>query len=512
MASLPTPAGHFLKNVALIIISLLLLPLDTSIFVTLDILNRVRTRIYGNNGVIKRIPADKRKTVLITGVNMTKGIVLARLFHRAGHKVIAADTNRLAPGRLSRAVSRFHVLPRSNHEMGAEDPYIKRLVSVVQDEEVDLWVSASDVNGAMADALAKEVIERQTDAKAVQFGEQAINTLHEKDVFMQHTKDLGLTIPDTEVVHDRESVLSFLQQRGGLELKPGGTQYLVKPIGVDDLGRNDMPLLPLSSEADTRSRIDAMSFAQSEKPAYVMQQFVSGAEYCTHALIVRGEVRSFVACPSSDMLMHYTALPATTALHRAMLEFTQRQASSFGKDLTGHMSFDFLVKNTPPSPQGEKGADGVVEGEEEKLTLYPIECNPRVHTAIVLLKDTIDTVDEYLSVLSPTRRTRRLSSINFIPTHPQQYYWIGHDLANLVLYHLFLTVVVGTMTPSEYCDSLRLFADHVMNWKDGLFELWDPWPCWWLYHVYWPLQFVGYLLKGRWHKINVSTGKAFKAA
>ncbi|KAH8180205.1 ATP-grasp enzyme-like protein [Sarocladium implicatum] len=499
MASLPTPAGHLLKNIALLAISLLLLPLNTAIFLAIDLLSR----LTANHGVVKSIPRENRKTILVTGVNMTKGLVLARLFHKAGHRVIGADTNPLAPGRLSRALDEFHVLPRSDAS-GVEDPYIKSLLAIIQKDSVDLWVSASDVNGAMADALAKDLVEKQTSAKAVQFGDEAISTLHEKDTFMKHTESLGLTIPDSEVVRDRESVISFLTKRGGLEKKQGGVQYLVKPIGVDDLGRNDMPLLPLDSEKETLQRIEAMPFPKTDKPAYIIQQFITGPEYCTHALIVRGQVRSFVACPSSDMLMHYTALPASSALHRAMLEFTQKQAASFGDGLTGHMSFDFLIQ------QGEEMR--MEEKMEESPTLYPIECNPRVHTAVVLLRDTLDTVDSYISVLSPSSTSRPLSSIDFIPSHPQQYYWIGHDLVELVLYHLYLTVVVGTMTPSQYCESLRVFANHVVNWQDGLLETWDPWPCWWLYHVYWPVQFAGYLFNGRWHKINVSTGKAFKAA
>lgn len=503
MATLPTPAGHLLKNIALILISLLLLPLNTAIFFSVDVFTRLAGRISGSNGVVKQIPDESRKTILVTGVNMTKGIVLARLFHKAGHRVIGADTNPIAPGRLSRALDEFHVLPRSDAS-GVKDPYIRQLLAIIEDESVDLWVSASDVNGAMADALAKDMVEEQTKAKAVQFGEEAISTLHEKDSFMKHTESIGLTIPDSEVVRDRESIISFLQKRGGLEQKSGGVQYIVKPIGVDDLGRNDMPLLPLASESETRLRIDAMPFPRTDKPAYIIQQFISGPEYCTHALIIRGQVRSFIACPSSDMLMHYTALPATSALHRAMLEFTQTQAASFGEGVTGHMSFDFLIQQNETTRMDEK------MGETPKL--YPIECNPRVHTAVVLLKDTIDTVDSYLSVLSPSTKRLPLSSITFVPSHPQQYYWIGHDLVELVLYHLYLTVVSGTMTPSQYCESLRIFANHVINWQDGLFETWDPWPCWWLYHVYWPLQFAGYLVKGRWHKINVSTGKAFQAA
>ncbi|KAG9590125.1 hypothetical protein KCU90_g14242, partial [Aureobasidium melanogenum] len=47
-------------------------------------------------------------------------------------------------------------------------------------------------------------------------------------------------------------------------------------------------------------------------------------------------------------------------------------------------------------------------------------------------------------------------------------------------------------------------------WKDGTYEIWDPLPAWWLYHVYWPFQFAKSLVTGfKWSRINVSTTKMF---
>jgi catechol O-methyltransferase len=46
-----------------------------------------------------------------------------------------------------------------------------------------------------------------------------------------------------------------------------------------------------------------------------------------------------------------------------------------------------------------------------------------------------------------------------------------------------------------------------------MFEVWDPLPFWWLYHVYWPAVFWGRACgggSGRWSRVNVSTGKVFE--
>ena len=498
---------HKLKNLFLLSLSLILLPIDTALILGVDLWSRY----HGFNTARKQqpVPAALRKTILVTGVGMSKGLALARQFHSAGHRVVGADFHRLSPGRVSAAIDVFHRLPWPRKTPLAEDedieddPYALALLEIVKEEGVDLWVSVSDVNTAIQDALAAGMVESQTSAKACQLNAKYVRILHEKDLFMQYTKNLGLPVPDTQVVSTRPAVVDFLVKRGGLKMTPGAKRYLLKPVGVNDIARYDMPLLPLASEQETLRRIDSVPMEGAD--AFIMQEFIPGPEFCTHALVVRGQVRSFVACPSSELLMHYKALPSDTLLSKSMLAFTEKVASTCGEDFTGHVSFDFLV---PLAQQGDGPKDG------DNLQIYPIECNPRVHTAVVLFNKTPEVVGEYLSILEPgessaTGGSKTNGTEPIIPKDPDNYYWIGQDFVERLLYPAFEQALRRAL-PKQSGD-VRSFVEHVQYWKDGTFEVWDPWPWWWLYHIYWPVQFLGYLAWGRWHKINVSTGKAFQA-
>jgi catechol O-methyltransferase len=530
--------GHLFKNAFLLALSLFFLPIDSAVTIATSILPKLN--IVSKN---EQPPTNgPRKTVLITGMSMSKGLVLARLFHRAGHRVVGADIHPLAMGRVSSSLDKFYVLPRvssssddasSEEEMEDEDdPYVLRLLGIVKKEDVDLWISVSDVNAAMRDAVARDVIEAHTKAKAVQLGPRDVRTLHEKDAFMEHTRGLGLPVPDSDVVSSKAAVIDFLNKRGGLRLKEGGRQYVLKPIGVDDVARNDRVLLPLATEQETLRRLDGVhafraasttspdkSFAEAaaypERPAFMMQEFIHGREFCTHALVVKGRVRAFTACPSSGLLMHYTAMPEDTPLCGAMLAFTRIMAGAGGEEWTGHVSFDFIVQarhhHGESSSSSSVGKEKAGEDEEELGKIYPIECNPRVHTAIVLFNDTPRLVDEYLSVLDDEQHASNDEPV-FPATTNTQYYWIGQDLIERVAHPLYLHFFSRRVTHAQLWESVRSFAQHVAYWKEGTFETWDPWPWWWLYHVYWPSRFVTFMLKGEgWDAINVSTGKAFKA-
>ncbi|KAM5350731.1 hypothetical protein ACJ41O_007236 [Fusarium nematophilum] len=486
-------ASHFLKNLLLLVLSIVLLPTDVAIALGAFLWHLLTSPPKPRDDLDK-------VTVLVTGVNMAKGLSLARIFHRQGHRVIGADCQPLSPGRVSCAIDAYHRLPEPSDlsQTNVNDGYLNRLLDIVHAEGVDLWISVSDVTAAIEDAAVKEIVEARTGAKAMQFGVQDVRRLHEKDSFIEHTKSLGLAVPTTEKVANKEAIVAFLERHGGLELKPGAKRYLVKPVGVDDIARFAMPLLPLENLEDTLRRIDSIPFKHS-KCSFIIQEFISGAEFCTHSLVIRGRVCAFVACPSADVLMHYSALPEDSPLGKAMLDFTVKQAEAGGDNFTGHLSFDFLVKR-----EDEYGVEKIV-------TVYPIECNPRVHTATVLFNNTPSIVDEYLSVLSVATPQKALSIPPLTPANLQRYYWIGQDLVELVLHPLYLMAFGGAVSVAEFGDSMRTFVEHLLYWKDGTFEASDPWPWLWTLHVHWPAQFARYMVSGSvWTKINISTGKAFQ--
>ncbi|KAG6064179.1 hypothetical protein E4U32_000469 [Claviceps aff. humidiphila group G2b] len=484
---------HVVKNLGLLLLSITFLPIDTTAVVLASLLSLFRGE--------SKIHASHPKKVLVTGVSMSKGLAIARLLHQQGHTVIGADRYQLSSGRVSRAIRKFYVLPhflhsaRNRAEM-ENDPYIVRLLNIVRSERIDLWIPASDVHGAMHDGLAKDIIEAHTSTKVIQLGYDNVATLDNKATFMDLVRSLGLSMPTTQRVSSAPELQSFLETRQELSMRPGGAQYIVKPIGVNDVARYDMPLLPLQTEEETTARIKAIPFARGTD--FIVQEYIRGDEFCTHALIVHGQVRAFVACPSSELLMHYTALPRESDLHTAMLDFTKQIAVAGGEGWTGHVSFDFLVGYAP-----EKGSN------TPRPMIYPIECNPRVHTAVLLFQQTPQLVNEYLSILEPDTQDQ---SEPLYPVQPQRIYWIGQDIVENVLCPAYEALFRGTVSIDSLARDVTSFVERLRSWKDGIWELSDPVPFWWTYHIQWPLLFLRHVFRGKWHKVNVSTGKLFEAA
>lgn len=496
---------HALQNVCLLALSAIILPFT----IILLVINFVLV-----NAGAKHIQASNAqgKKVLVTGVGMTKGLALARHFHLAGASVIGADFSPLSCGRVSRAITKFVVLSKPSEKSGASQ-YIKELIRLIRDEQIDLWVSCSGVASAVEDGEAKEAIERETGCKCIQFNVAQTETLHAKDAFISHIRKLGLVVPETRVVTERAEALEALSQLTasdqGEKQSSKSKQFILKCIGMDDSSRGDiMTLLPRPTEAATLKHLKTLNISPNNP--FIIQQYISGREYCTHALVINGVVKVFCACPSSDMLMHYESLAPQSALSTAMLQFTERVAREGGVGFTGHMSFDFLVDE-------EEVLRAEADGTEP--TLYPIECNPRAHTAVALFKDrTAGMVDAYLSLLSSDSTSieserngtaSHADGIVYPQTTDTKYYWIGNDLVTRVLLPVW-GGALGRLSYTDVVSKLQEFADHLLRWDDGTWESWDPLPVWWLYHVYWPAQFLYCLVYGvKWSRVNVSTTKMF---
>ncbi|GJC79081.1 hypothetical protein ColLi_01919 [Colletotrichum liriopes] len=506
------PFAQVLKDLALIALSLAFLPLNTVLLLSCYAWQRLRPgRAPGASGTADQSRPQHRRTILVTGVGMTKGLVLARLFHQAGHRVVGADFSPYACGSRSRALSAYHVLQKPGR--GSSDPYLDSVLKIVEQEKVDLWVSCSGVGSAVEDGIVKEVLEARTSCRAVQFDVARTRTLHEKDSFMEHTRETGLRVPESYLVTSRNEMIAALEGAAGLSYDPDKEaakpqrerrpRFIAKSVGVNDRGRGDMTLLPLPTEKQTYDHIYHLEWlGLSDKEPWLLQEFVDGHEFCTHSLVVRGEVRAFVACRSAELLMHYVALPSDSSLSRAMLDFTRKQAASFGEGFTGHLSFDFMVTETDVAM--------AKMSSPEQLELYPIECNPRAHTAVALFGDTPDLVGQYLAVVDDDRSLNGSETGLVTPRGPAKYYWIGHDLFTLFLLPT-ARLLLFQMPLAAYGRSLWTFAEHLLFWKDGTFELWDPLPAWWLYHVYWPMVFWDCIVNRRsWSRINVSTTKMFE--
>ena len=554
---------HRLQNLLLILLSVFTLPIDTIV-----LLASLVRRLISSHGITTQPSATSeatararsQKRVLITGVGMTKGLSIARLFHQAGHIVIGADFSPLACGRVSNCIQRFYTLTRPNQaDKGAD--YVDGLISIITQQRIDLWISCSGVASAVEDGLAKEAVERATPCKCIQFDVPTTQTLHEKDTFIRRVEETGLNVPKTI------SVTSYDDAEQSLRSSDPDMRYIMKTVGMNDTERGNMTVLSSAKLEESLSYLRTLRI--SKDSPWIMQQFISGGEYCTHAVAVNGKVKAFVSCPSAELLMHYEALPSQSALNRAMLDFTERFAAKYGKGFTGHLSFDFMVEE----------AD--VEARDwQDIKLYPIECNPRAHTAVALFRNTPETVDAYLSVLeddptvdsanqsiapasngksipngapistprTPASATPPGPTFPIYPRDPPKTYWLPHDLVSFVvipLYRYSLQPLLSSLrlslsqhqhprpnsSPAHSSPTathlttiqsdLSTFLDHILHWEDGTYDPSDPLPYWWLSHVYWPAQFAWCLAasfgvvgtdrtRWRWSRINVSTCKMFE--
>jgi len=83
----------------------------------------------------KSSPTFQPKTILVTGLGMSKGPTIARSFYRAGHKVIGANFEpHYIPvsGRFSRSLSGFYRVSKPKQGRGAAGKYIQDLLDFVK--------------------------------------------------------------------------------------------------------------------------------------------------------------------------------------------------------------------------------------------------------------------------------------------------------------------------------------------------------------------------------------------
>jgi hypothetical protein len=492
-AHVPFYYTHFGKNVLLLLLSFVTAPISAAIVLISLAISRSTA---APKPVLKN--GEKSKTILVTGVSMTKGLTIARsLAQHTPHRIIGADISSFSPGRFSNTIAKYYRLD-TPHGDDAE-PYIDSILSVISSESVDLWISCSSVVAAVEDGqvvrLAKaSAKERGRTFEAIQFAEDVVEKFHEKDKFIDYIGSLNLTIPESHRCTSADEALSVLLRAFDAS-NPLEKKFLAKPIGVDDKARNAMmTLLPFSSPEETKKYVKSLNI--SKKNPFQLQQFIKGREYCTHALVIRGHIKAFTSCPSLELLMHYVPLPAYSSLSQEMLKFTEKVAQDGGEGFTGHLSFDFLVEE-----EGDEGGE---------VVLYPIESNPRAHTAVVLFDNTPEMADAYLSVFDDAISDYNKSTPVYPRAPTKSYFWVGHDLVTYGILPV-LDVLSGQGSWNDAMAGLKELGEHLMYWKDGTLTMADPVPFWVLYHAYWPMKFVESLRAGKaWSRINVSTTKMFE--
>ncbi len=399
--------------------------------------------------VAPRAVAAEPRTVLVSGGKMTKALQLARSFHAAGHRVVLVESEkyRLTGHRFSRAVDRFHIVP-DPHDPG----YAEALQRIVRAEGVDVYVPVCSPAASHADARAKSMLSAY--CEVVHADPDLIEQLDDKEAFTALAASLGLPVPESHRVTASEQV-------SGFDFAGAGRPFILKSIRYDPVHRLDLTRLPLSTAAQTETF--ARSKPISEQSPWVLQELVTGQEYCAHSTVREGQVQVWCCCPSSPWQINYEMVDKP-AIRAWVSDFVGALR------LTGQVSFDFI--------------------ETDDGRIYPIECNPRTHSAITLFHDHPDLAAAYLEgdrpVITPLPGSR--------PT-----YWIYHEVWRLLT------------EPGRVQRVQRVRT--ILAGKDAVFDWTDPLPFLALHHVHIPWLLLRSLWHGtRWVRIDLAIGKLVEPA
>ncbi|BAU11807.1 hypothetical protein LEP3755_23100 [Leptolyngbya sp. NIES-3755] len=417
----------------------------TALLITLPI-NLAIVLIASLIGLFQRetIPqSNSPKRILITGGKMTKALQLARSFHAAGHFVVLVETQKywLTGHQFSNAVDRFYTVPAPKQDSEA---FIQALVDIVQRENIDFFVPVTSPIESYYCSLAKPELSKY--CEVLHFDVGITQLLDDKFELSEKARSLNLTAPKTYRITDPQQVLDF---------EFDSSQYILKSIAYNSVHRLDMTKYPLESKAAMKAHLATLPI--SEDNPWILQEFISGQEYCTHSTVRDGKVRLHCCAKSSAFQVNYEQVENSEI---------QAWVTTFVKalNLSGQISFDFIE-----SSSGE---------------VYAIECNPRTHSAITMFYNHPDVAKAYLG------EPLTVEPIQPLPTSKPTY-WTYHEVWRLItgdrpLYRL----------------------QTILHGKDAILQTSDPIPFLMVHHWQIPLLLLNNLrhLKG-WVRIDFNIGK-----
>lgn len=435
-----------LRTIAKTIATLLLLFLVLPLNLALTLVALLRSAFF-KLFQLSSPKVELGQTILISGGKMTKALQLARSFHSAGHRVILVETHKywLTGHRYSWAVDRFYTVPNPQ-----DSDYSEALLKIVQQERVNVYVPVCSPVSSYYDALAEKTL--ATHCTVMHLDVATLQRLDNKYEFANAAKMLDLLAPQSYLITSPQQVIdfSFTDDR----------KYILKSIPYDSIRRLDLTQLPCATINDTAAFVKSLPI--SEQQPWIMQEYITGQEYCTHSTICNGHLQLHCCCKSSAFQVNYEQVD-----HPEIEDWIRQFAK--GLNLTGQISLDFI----------EAADTGKI---------YAIECNPRTHSAITMFYNHLDVARAYLDPEPMPSAVQPLATSR--PT-----YWIYHEVWRL-LGHL--------LSPIQTRQRLQI----IFQGKDAIFDWDDPLPFLLVHHWHIPLLLWGNLRHPKeWIRIDFNIGK-----
>ncbi|NET70779.1 MAG: ATP-grasp domain-containing protein [Sphaerospermopsis sp. SIO1G2] len=427
------------QNIGTLLLLFLMFPINLALVIIVSITNfftlPFQTKATSNNP----------KNVLLTGGKMTKSLQLARSFHRAGHRVFMVETHKywLSGHKFSNAVQKFYTVAAPEKD---SQGYIQGLLDIVKAEKIDIFIPVSSPVASYYDSLAKSTLSPY--CEVFHFDAEMTKTLDDKFSLCEQARVLGLTAPKVFLINSPAEIINF-------DFSQEKNPYIIKSIQYDSVTRLDMTKFPFQGMEEYVKTLPI----SKERP-WVMQEFIKGQEYCTHSTVRDGEIRLHCCSQSSPFQVNYEQVD-----NPEILKWVQKFVKEL--NLTGQISFDFM--------QTEDGK------------VYPIECNPRTHTAITMFHDHPGLADAYLE---PGENQPHIEPL---PTSKPTY-WLYHELWRITGIRSF--------------NDLKNWLIKVTKGKDAMLDKDDPLPFLMVHNWQIVLLLIQNLVKFKgWVKIDFNIGK-----
>ena len=274
--------------------------------------------------------------VLLTGTRAPAALELARVFSRAGHRVIAAESFRAQLSAPSRALARSYLVPPPRQQT---DEFLQALERIIKAEAIDLRVPTCEEvfhvargRAWLSTTVFCEPIER-------------LRELHNKFLFNGLADRLGLCTPDARLVKSEDDLVATFSELGSLVLKPLYSRFASKALIRPDI------------------REARRALQRGPRVEWIAQRYVGGQELCTYSVCHVGRVTAHAAYPA-----RFTAGQGATVLfepieHAGALAWVRQLVGAIS--FTGQIALDFI--------------------ESQDGTLFALECNPRATSGAHLL-------------------------------------------------------------------------------------------------------------------------------
>jgi len=324
------------------------------VLVCMALLAWARQKILGGAFEKGKSAEKKQLRILVTGGKMTKASAVARACGRDGHKVFTAEIMpyKFCHTRFCHYVTKHYVLPRPTVQPKEWEATIQ---SIVKEQNIDLIIPCTAPVESSAYAHLRECL--PPNVRVFAFDGATSDELDNKYTFNQVLVKAGLPCPETAHMQCLQDALDFFEDR---ESKPDdGKRFIVKPAVYDPKARTEILFLPIEDKQKQFEYLASRN-ATREVP-YVIQEVLKEPEYGSYAIFNNGNLTGFEFFESAASCLVYRQL-------QKQYDQVMELNAGLGKamNLTGQLTLDLMHTST---------------GE-----LVPIECNPRIHSAVCTLE------------------------------------------------------------------------------------------------------------------------------